>query len=104
LNAKWRLSQNITTNATTIRAATAKRRAIDMPYEIDCWITLGSTYSYLTVMRAPQVAESSGVQVRFRPFHLLQIFKEMNYFPFCPASAPVRQIWQLEERRISGSS
>ena len=22
----------------------------------------------------------------------------------CPASAPVRQIWQLEERRISGSS
>src|SRR6266403_5090434 len=41
-------------------------RAIDMPYEIDCWITLGSTYSYLTVMRVPQVAQSSGVQVRFR--------------------------------------
>ena len=70
-----------------------------MPYELDCWITLGSTYSYLTVMRVPQVEQSSGVQVRFRPFHLLQIFKEMNYFPFPPDAPKTRYMWQDVARR-----
>ena len=37
---------------------------------IDCWITLGSTYSYLTVMRLPEMQHRSGVTVRYRPFHL----------------------------------
>jgi 2-hydroxychromene-2-carboxylate isomerase len=70
-----------------------------MPNEIDCWITLGSTYSYLTVTRVPDVIRSSGVHVRFRPFHLLQIFKEMNYFPFPPDAPKTRYMWQDLSRR-----
>jgi 2-hydroxychromene-2-carboxylate isomerase len=70
-----------------------------MPDEIDCWITLGSTYSYLTVMRAPDAIKSSGIKVRFRPFHLLQIFKEMNYFPFPPDAPKTRYMWQDLSRR-----
>lgn len=72
-----------------------------MVEQIDCWLTLGSTYSYLTVMRAPDVARRSGVQIRFRPFHLLQIFKEANYFPF-PADAPkTKYMWQDVARRAA---
>jgi len=70
-----------------------------MTNEIDCWITLGSTYSYLTVMRMPDVTKSSGLGVRFRPFHLLQIFKEMNYFPFPPEAPKTRYMWQDVARR-----
>ena len=29
---------------------------------------------------------------------------ESAYYEYCPTSAPVRQIWRLEEGRISGSS
>jgi len=70
-----------------------------MQKEIDCWITLGSTYSYLTVMRVRDVTRESGVQVRFRPFHLLQIFKEMNYFPFPPDAPKTRYMWRDLARR-----
>src|SRR5581483_1875661 len=72
-----------------------------MQKEIDCWITLGSTYSYLTVMRVPDVTWASGVRVRFRPFHLLQIFKETNYFPFPPDAPKTRYMWQDLARRAA---
>jgi 2-hydroxychromene-2-carboxylate isomerase len=66
---------------------------------IDCWITLGSTYSYLTVMRLPEITNRSGVSVRFRPFHLGMLFKEMGYFPF-PANSPkTAYMWQDLQRR-----
>lgn len=66
---------------------------------IDCWITLGSTYSYLTVMRMPEVAERAGVSVRYRPFHLGLLFKEMGYFPFPPESPKTAYMWQDLGRR-----
>jgi len=66
---------------------------------IDCWITLGSTYSYLTVMRLPEVQKRSGVKVRFRPFHLGLLFKEMGYFPFPPNSPKTAYMWQDLQRR-----
>lgn len=70
-----------------------------MPQQIDCWITLGSTYSYLTVARLAEVTKASGVEVRLRPFHLLQIFKEANYFPFPPDAPKTRYMWQDLARR-----
>ena len=39
--------------------------------EIDFWFTMGSAYSYLSVMRLPDVERSSGISFRWRPFHLL---------------------------------
>ena len=35
---------------------------------IDFWFTMGSTYSYLSVMRLTDLQQSSGVQFRWRPF------------------------------------
>ena len=68
---------------------------------IDCWITLGSTYSYLTVMRLPEVQRRSEISIRFRPFHLGHLFKEMGYFPFPPGSPKTRYMWQDLGRRAA---
>jgi 2-hydroxychromene-2-carboxylate isomerase len=38
---------------------------------IDFWFTMGSTYSYLSVMRLGDLERSSGIRFRWRPFHLL---------------------------------
>jgi 2-hydroxychromene-2-carboxylate isomerase len=68
---------------------------------IDCFITLGSTYSYLTVMRLPEIQQRSGVQVRFRPFHLGKLFQEMGSFPFPPNSPKTAYMWQDLGRRAA---
>jgi len=66
---------------------------------IDCWITLGSTYTYLTVMRLPEITQSTGITIRFRPMDLRLLFKEMGYFPF-PLDAPkTAYMWQDLRRR-----
>ena len=36
---------------------------------IDFWYSIGSTYSYLTVMRLPRLAQEYGVNIRWRPFN-----------------------------------
>ncbi len=69
--------------------------------QIDCWITLGSTYSYLTVMRLPGLQKRLGVTVRYRPFHLGLLFKEMGYFPFPPQSPKTAYMWQDLGRRAN---
>ncbi len=35
---------------------------------IDFWCSIGSTYSYLIVLRLPDVAKVSGVEFRWRPY------------------------------------
>jgi 2-hydroxychromene-2-carboxylate isomerase len=68
---------------------------------IDCWITLGSTYSYLTVMRLPGIQQKSAVKVRYRPFHLGKLFQEMGSFPFPPNSPKTAYMWQDLGRRAT---
>jgi len=67
--------------------------------QIDCWVTLGSTYSYLTVMRLPQIEADANLLIRFRPFNLGAIFKELGYFPFPPNSPKTAYMWQDLRRR-----
>ena len=50
--------------------------------QIDFWFTMGSTYSYLSVMRLADVESFHGVRFRWRPFHLLLILQEMKHIPF----------------------
>jgi 2-hydroxychromene-2-carboxylate isomerase len=50
--------------------------------QIDFWFTMGSTYSYLSVMRLAELERSTGISFRWRPFHLLIILQEMNHIPF----------------------
>jgi len=72
---------------------------LQMAQPIDCWITLGSTYTYLTVMRLPEVTQLEGVTLRYRPFDLRRLFKEMDFFPFPPDAPKTRYMWQDLRRR-----
>jgi 2-hydroxychromene-2-carboxylate isomerase len=66
---------------------------------IDCWLSLGSTYSYLTVMRMPELSAKSGVEIRLRPFYVGRLFREMGYFPFPPDAPKTKYMWQDLQRR-----
>ena len=55
---------------------------------IDFWISIGSTYSYLSVMRLNSVREASGVSFRWRPFSVRAIMIEQKNVPF--AGKPVK--------------
>ncbi len=45
---------------------------------IDFWLSLGSTYTYLAVMRADDVASQNGVTLRWRPFSVRKIMQAMD--------------------------
>ena len=45
---------------------------------IDFWFSLGSTYSYLAAARLPEIAAREGVAVRWRPFSVRRIMREMD--------------------------
>jgi len=66
---------------------------------IDFWFTMGSTYSYLSVMRLPDVERASGISFRWRPFHLLVILQEMKHIPFADKPAKSAYMWRDVERR-----
>jgi 2-hydroxychromene-2-carboxylate isomerase len=68
---------------------------------IDFWFTMGSTYSYLTVMRLPDVERSTGLTFRWRPFHLLLILQEMKHVPFADKPAKLSYMWRDMERRAA---
>jgi 2-hydroxychromene-2-carboxylate isomerase len=69
--------------------------------DIEFWFTTGSTYTYLTVMRLPGIARATGLNFRWRPFHLRTLFDEAKYFPFPPGSPKLAYMWQDLERRAS---
>jgi 2-hydroxychromene-2-carboxylate isomerase len=66
---------------------------------IDFWFTMGSTYTFLTVMRLPSIEQSSNVPFRWRPFHLLTILQEMKHVPFADKPAKAAYMWRDIERR-----
>lgn len=68
---------------------------------IDFWFTMGSTYSYLSVMRLADVERSTGIPFRWRPFHLLLILQEMRHVPFADKPAKMRYMWRDIERRAA---
>jgi 2-hydroxychromene-2-carboxylate isomerase len=68
---------------------------------IDFWFTMGSTYSYLSVMRLADVERSTGITFRWRPFHLLLILQEMKHIPFADKPAKSRYMWRDIERRAA---
>jgi len=68
---------------------------------IDFWFTMGSTYSYISVMRLADVERSTGIDFRWRPFHLLFILQEMKHFPFADKPAKLAYMWRDIERRAS---
>ncbi|ODS01205.1 2-hydroxychromene-2-carboxylate isomerase [Methyloceanibacter methanicus] len=71
---------------------------------IEFWYEFASTYSYVTAMRIGRVAAAAGVAVRWRPFLLGPIFKELgwNDSPFNIYPAKGRYMWRDFERVCEG--
>lgn len=67
--------------------------------EIDFWFSIGSTYSYLTIMRLAEVEESSGIKFRWRPFNVRHVMVEQNNIPFKDKPVKSAYMWRDIERR-----
>jgi 2-hydroxychromene-2-carboxylate isomerase len=67
--------------------------------QIEFWFTMGSTYSYLSVMRLNEVEHTHNISFRWRPFHLLLILQEMKHVPFADKPAKLQYMWRDIERR-----
>jgi 2-hydroxychromene-2-carboxylate isomerase len=66
---------------------------------IDFWVSIGSTYSYLTVMRLDTVEEETRVKFRWRPFSVRAIMIEQNNIPFIGKPVKLAYMWRDIERR-----
>ena len=67
--------------------------------QIDFWYSIGSTYSYLTVMRLPEVERVAGAEVRWRPFNVRHVMIEQNNIPFKDKPVKTAYMWRDIERR-----
>ena len=66
---------------------------------IDFWYSIGSTYSYLTVLRLPDLAEAEGVTFRWRPFDVRHVMVAQNNIPFKDKPIKTAYMWRDIERR-----
>lgn len=67
--------------------------------DIDFWFSIGSTYSYLTIMRLDAVAEREGVRFNWRPFNVREMMIEQDNIPFAKKPAKAAYMWRDLERR-----
>lgn len=67
--------------------------------QIDFWYSIGSTYSYLTVMRLAGVERACGVEFRWRPFNVRHVMIEQNNIPFKDKPVKTAYMWRDIERR-----
>ena len=65
------------------------------------WISVGSTYSYLTVMRLADVEEKHGVRFDWHPFSVREIMVEMDNIPFATKPLKASYMWRDIERRAT---
>lgn len=66
---------------------------------IDFWFTMGSTYSFLTVMRLASIERLTNISFRWRPFHLLTILQEIKHVPFADKPKKAAYMWRDIQRR-----
>ena len=67
--------------------------------KIDFWFSIGSTYSYLTVMRLNTVEATSGVEFVWRPFNVRHVMVEQNNNPFRGKPVKMAYMWRDIARR-----
>lgn len=66
---------------------------------IDFWFSIGSTYSYLTIMRLKEVEKQAGIPFEWRPFSVRKIMVEQNNIPFAEKPVKAAYMWRDIERR-----
>lgn len=73
------------------------------PKTIEYWFEFASTYSYLSTMRLPALAQAAGVSVVWRPFLLGPIFKAQGWdtTPFKIYAVKGIYMWRDMDRRAA---
>jgi 2-hydroxychromene-2-carboxylate isomerase len=66
---------------------------------IDFWFSIGSTYSYLSVMRLGRVSAETGIDFVWRPFNVRAIMVAQNNIPFANKPAKTAYMWRDIARR-----
>jgi 2-hydroxychromene-2-carboxylate isomerase len=66
---------------------------------MDFWFSIGSTYSYLSVMRLDRVERESGATFDWRPFDIRVIQRELRNVPFGDKPPKLAYMWRDIERR-----
>lgn len=61
---------------------------------IEVWFSVGSTYTYLTVMRLPAIQVATGLSFSWRPFSVRAIMREMNNIPFSTKPIKAAYMWR----------
>lgn len=69
---------------------------------IDFWFSIGSLYTYLSVMRIDRFEDLHGVWFRWRPFNVRAIMVEMDNIPSRKPDK-LAYMWRDIERRAAGS-
>lgn len=65
----------------------------------DFWLSIGSTYSFLTVHRIDDTAMAAGIDVTWRPFSVRALMQEMGNIPFAGKPAKEKYMWRDLQRR-----
>jgi 2-hydroxychromene-2-carboxylate isomerase len=70
---------------------------------IECWFEFGSNYSYLSLMRIEALALDAGVALRYRPFLLGPVFRELGWqsSPFAEQNEKGEYVWRDMSRRAA---
>lgn len=70
-----------------------------MSAALEFFFFIGSTYSYLSVVRAEACAQAAGVELVWRPFSVRTLMREQNNSPFVGKPVKMRYMWRDLERR-----
>lgn len=68
---------------------------------IDFWFSIGSTYSYLSVMRIERVTAETGIHFAWRPFNVRSIMMAQNNIPFANKPVKAAYMWRDIARRAA---
>ncbi len=73
-----------------------------MARKLTAWLSIGSTYSYLTAMRIKEVVKKEDINLSIVPISIRQIMKSMDNIPFPPSKqTKVDYMWRDIERRAA---
>lgn len=67
--------------------------------QIDFWFSIGSTYTYLAVMRLNEFERAAGVAFDWKPFSVRALMQEMDNIPFIGKPAKEKYMWRDVQRR-----
>ena len=73
-----------------------------MKKQLTAWLSIGSTYTYLTALRLEKVIARHDVDILVKPISIRSIMKEMDNSPFPPSKPEkVKYMWRDIERRAA---